>query len=142
MAIDSRLLIRDKDKQPKHRNKYKAKRLMLDGVKFDSIVEAQYYKLNKWRYGQSMKVHEHFKLLDSFKSPTGKTIYGMRYTPDFTIYDNGQLVRAVDVKGGNVTLTVDSIMRIKLFIKHYGVPVYIARKDKRSKLFVETEYGK
>lgn len=85
------------------RNKYGAKKTVIDGIKFDSRMEANYYlelklMLNKKQI-VSFKRQPHFEL-----APAGKTSWGQQYTkvvytPDFLVeYPDGH-VEAVEVKG-------------------------------------------
>ncbi|TPR12762.1 DUF1064 domain-containing protein [Apilactobacillus timberlakei] len=105
------------------RNKYQAHKVTVDGHKFDSRVEANYYKLLKQQH-TDFKLHERFELLPTLRI-FGKTYSKRVYTPDFTIYEHGELVEAIDVKGYKIT--ADASLRMRAFIEKYRVPVYIVR---------------
>lgn len=116
-------------------NKYRAKKIELDGYKFDSKAEAAYYYQLK-TLKQEFKVHERFQICPSFKLH-GKTYRSRSYTPDFSIYDGDELLSVIDVKGGKATLTTDSKLRMVLFMHEHEVPVVIARYDYKNKVFKE-----
>lgn len=104
-------------------NKYHARKISLDGLKFDSQAEAGYYVLLKHSKKQ-FKTHESFDILPRLKA-FGKTYRKRVYTPDFTIYENGELTQAIDVKGYKIS--ADASLRMRTFIDKYKVPIYIVR---------------
>lgn len=95
--------------------KYKNKKIIIDGIKFDSQDEAAYYldlKEMKER-GEVVKfiLQPKLTLIPSYKK-YGRTIAAITYTPDFlVIYPDGKEVY-VDVKG---FATDASILRKKIF---------------------------
>lgn len=107
----------------KHKSKYLAKKVTINGNKFDSKAEANYYTLLKKQHAD-FKLHERFELLPTLHI-FGKTYSKRVYTPDFTIYEHGKLVEAIDVKGYKIT--ADASLRMRAFIEKYRVPVYIVR---------------
>ncbi len=109
----------------KPRNKYNAKTIVIDGIEFPSHAEGNYYKQIRYS-GAEFKLHESFKIIDSFKLGP-RTYRGAVYTPDVSFYHDGVLVSVVDVKGGNATLTDAAKLRMKAFMHRYKVPVIIAR---------------
>lgn len=121
-------------KRVKSTSKYHAKKVELDGHKFDSKAEARYYSQLK-QQGVDFKCHERFELIPTIKL-AGKTNPKRSYTPDFSIYEDGKLVRVIDVKG--MRPTADASLRFALFRSKYAVPVYIARYDRKTGLFEET----
>lgn len=106
-----------------------------DGIKFDSDVEAKYYTMLKNK-GVEFKCHESFYISSRFKAGT-KTYGKRRYTPDFSIYENGELIKVVDVKGNRKLITDGSSLRMNFFMEKYRVPVMIAVFKNGS--FVETQ---
>ena len=116
-------------KQPK-KPKFGNKRVTIDGITFDSGIEADYYQ-----YLKVLKVdfryHQSFPLLPKFKV-VGKTVRGAIYTPDFSIYTDGKLTSVVDTKGGQATMTDASRLRMKFFMYQYHVPVVIATRKRTS----------
>lgn len=106
------------------RSKYLAKKVTIDGHKFDSRAEADYYMLFK-QQGTEFKLHERFEILPKLHI-FGKTYSKRVYTPDFTVYEHDKLVEAIDVKGYKIT--ADASLRMRAFIAKYEVPVYIVRR--------------
>lgn len=107
----------------KHKSKYHAKKLRIDGKNFDSKAEAGYYM--KLKYDQvDFKVHESFEIVPKTKL-AGKTHREAIYTPDFTIYKDGKLIEAIDVKGYKIT--ADASLRMRAFMAKYQIPVYIVK---------------
>lgn len=104
-------------------NKYHARKITIDGYKFDSRAEAGYYVYLK-HSDINFKVHESFEILPCLKI-FGKTYRKRVYTPDFAIYENNELKQAIDVKGYKVS--ADASLRIRSFIAQYKKPVYIVR---------------
>lgn len=125
--------------QPK-KQKYNARKIEIDGQKFDSQAEAHYYYDLLAKGITNFRTQESFTILDTLKL-NGKTRKKRVYKPDFTFYDDqGQLIKVVDVKGGHATLTEASSLRMRLFMDRYKIPVTIARLDKRTGIFEEKEF--
>ena len=120
-------------------NKYGAKKVEIDGHVFDSILEGRYYEhllcLMKDGVVESFEMKKSYTLLDKFPHPkTGKTVRAIKYTPDFeVIYADGH-VEVVDTKGMK---TRDFIMRCKMFMFRYQIPLVIIAWDRKTKTFVE-----
>ena len=124
--------------QPK-KQKYNAKKIEIDGQKFDSNAEARYYYNLKAQGITNFKTQESFVILDTLRLGD-KTRSKRVYTPDFTFYDDqGQLIKVVDVKGGSATLTEASSLRMRVFIDRYKIPVTVATLDKKTGTFTEKE---
>ena len=117
-------------------NKYRAQKTVLNGLKFDSKVEARYYCQIQYQSGWTRQ--EHFDLIPKFKCGD-KNYRKAVYTPDFIHRTNNEIDKVVDVKGGNVTLKDSAKLRMKLFMAKYGVPVTIAQYDYKNKSFNETQ---
>jgi len=101
--------------------KYGNKKVIVDGVKFDSKAEAERYRelalLKKAGLIRNLKLQPKFLLQDKFKY-NGKTERAISYIADFEYFDvqEGSFV-VEDVKG--VETEVFKIKR-KLFLKQYG----------------------
>lgn len=122
--------------QPKKENKtnkYGAKKKVVNGIEFDSIAESEYYKQLKYRGITNFKMQEEFLLQEAFEIE-GKRKRAINYKPDFTFYEDGQLVKVVDVKGKR---TADFNIKAKMFMKKYGIPLILAKYDYKSKTFEE-----
>lgn len=120
-------------------NKYGAKKVEIDGHVFDSRLEGRYYEhlLDLMNDGvvESFEMKKSYTLLDKFPHPkTGKTVRAIKYTPDFeVIYTDGH-VEVVDTKGMK---TRDFVMRCKMFMFRYQIPLVIIAWDRKTKTFVE-----
>lgn len=120
-------------------NKYGAKKVEIDGHIFDSRLEGRYYEhllyLMNDGVVESFEMKKSYTLLDKFPHPkTGKTVRAIKYTPDFeVIYTDGH-VEVVDTKGMK---TRDFVMRCKMFMFRYQIPLVIIAWDRKTKTFVE-----
>ena len=120
-------------------NKYGAKKVTIDGIVFDSRLEGRYYEhllyLMNDGVVESFEMKKSYTLLDKFPHPkTGKTVRAIKYTPDFEVkYADGH-VEVVDTKGMK---TRDFIMRCKMFMFRYQIPLVIIAWDRKTKTFVE-----
>lgn len=121
-------------------NKYNAKKVEVDGIKFDSVAESRYYKylLGLLDDGvvESFEMQKPYTLLDKFPHPkTGKTIRAIKYVPDFeVIYTDGR-VEVVDIKGFMKNPVF--LLKAKLFMFRYQVPLLVVKYDSKTKTFVE-----
>lgn len=102
-------------------NKFHAKKVVIDGIEFDSKRESKYYRhfVDVANAGliTNIEVHPRFILLNSFKDCNGKTERAITYKPDFRLtYADGS-VEVVEVKSKRTAKEPDYIMRRKLF-KH------------------------
>lgn len=115
-------------------SKYSNRKVVINGIKFDSVAEGEYYLIARTfasKNGLEMRLQEKFELASKFKL-MGKTYRAISYIPDFTFYDNGELVKVVDVKGMQ---TKDFKLKAKLFCRKYQIPIYLAKKTRMG--FVE-----
>ena len=84
-------------------SKYRSKKMMVDGITFDSKKEAERYCELKWleKAGKikDLSLQHKFELQPSFKK-NGKTIRAITYIADFTYFDFERMKNVVeDVKG-------------------------------------------
>ena len=105
--------------QPKKKNKYNNKKVIVDGIKFDSKMEAKYYYLLKLLQEagevKAFELQPKFTLQEGFKK-NGKRYQPITYTADFRVeYADGH-TEIVDVKG--VETQVFKIKK-KMFEYHY-----------------------
>ncbi|MCZ2733634.1 DUF1064 domain-containing protein [Lacticaseibacillus rhamnosus] len=117
--------------------KYRAQPVIIDGIRFASKAEGAYYRLVR-NSPKKITLQEHFEIVPAFKL-NGKRYSARKYTPDFCMYDGDQLVKVVDVKGGNATMTTDAKLRMLLFMIRYKIPITSARYDYRTGLFTEEQ---
>lgn len=121
-------------------NKYGAKKIEINGIIFDSRAEGRYYEhlLDLMHDGvvESFEMQKPYTLLDKFAHPkTGKTIRAIKYVPDFeVIYSDGR-VEVVDIKGFMKNPVF--LLKAKLFMFRYQVPLLVVKYDSKTKTFVE-----
>lgn len=121
-------------------NKYGAKKIEIDGITFMSRAEGRYYEhlLDLMHDGvvESFEMQKPYTLLDKFAHPkTGKTIRAIKYIPDFeVIYTDGR-VEVVDIKGFMKNPVF--LLKAKLFMFRYQVPLVVIKYDGKTKTFVE-----
>ena len=122
------------------KNKYNAKKVEVDGIVFSSKAESFYYEhlLDLMHDGivESFEMQKPYTLLDKFPHPkTGKTIRAIKYVPDFeVIYTDGR-VEVVDIKGFMKNPVF--LLKAKLFMFRYQVPLLVVKYDSKTKTFVE-----
>lgn len=105
-------------------SKYHNKQVTVDGIRFDSIREA-----NRWQELKLMeRAHEitdlqrqvPFKLVPTCKTRRGKTVYGVSYIADFVYRDNFGRQVVEDSKG----FKTDSYkLKYKLMLWIYGIEI-------------------
>lgn len=122
-------------------NKYKNKKVYVDGYKFDSKAEAAYYeKLRDEGHsfmplaGKYVSMQEFIIIQPSVVLTTGEKVQAVRYKADFVFYDGCRIEKVVDVKGYQDS---ESQLKMKMFAKEYGYPVTFAKYDHRRKTFEE-----
>lgn len=86
----------------KQESKYKNRKVVVDGIEFDSQKEADYYAelklLQKAGEIKEIELQPKFELLPGFKK-NGRTFRAITYTADFKVtYADGH-VEIIDVKG-------------------------------------------
>lgn len=106
-------------------SKYNNRKIMVDGVEFDSIAESRRYQelIMSSRAGEiyDLKVHQRWELLPSYKHGN-KTVRGIFYEDDFNYIDSKDKKRHVeDVKG--VQTEAFKIKR-KMFLQRYPEVVF------------------
>lgn len=101
------------------KNKYNAKKTVIDGIKFDSKAEGTRYKVLKKREEtgeiSELRLQPRFTLQEKFRHD-GKTIRKIEYIADFEYSKNGQQV-VEDVKGVKTDIYK---LKKKMFLLKYG----------------------
>ena len=101
------------------RRKYGNKKPTINGITFDSMAEARYYRDLRLKkaagYIKDFELQPRFELQPTFKK-NGVTHRSIVYVPDFKIYMNDGSVRIVDVKGHE---TAEFKIKHKLFEYKY-----------------------
>ncbi|NJI80445.1 DUF1064 domain-containing protein [Clostridioides difficile] len=113
-------------------SKYNNKKIVIDGIKFDSKDESEYYLyLKEKKENGEIKdfgLQQKFELQPKFKKD-GKNYRAITYTVDFAIYKwNGEVVY-IDVKGYS---TQQGELRKKLFDYKYQdkILIWISKSKK------------
>ncbi|HLO11515.1 MAG TPA: DUF1064 domain-containing protein [Pseudoneobacillus sp.] len=100
-------------------SKFGAKKVTIDGIKFDSKMEADYYlvllKSKELGLIKDFELQPKFELQESFRK-RGKLFRKIEYRADFKVISNNDEVVIVDVKGFETT---DFKIKRKLFEKKY-----------------------
>lgn len=113
-------------------NKYKNKKIVIDGIKFDSRLEANRYCqlkiLERAREIKDLRIQVEFVIQPSYKK-NNKTIRAIKYIADFVYYDVKKKKTIIeDTKGFR-----NEVYRIKKKIFEYKYPeleiVEIRRED-------------
>lgn len=101
-------------------SKYRAKKTVVDGIKFDSKREAERYcelkLLEKAKEIRNLELQPRFLLQDKFKDRNGKTHRKIEYVADFMYIDKDGKKIVEDVKG---VLTDVYKIKKKMFLKKY-----------------------
>lgn len=108
-------------------SKYYSRKVIIDGIKFDSKKEGNRYlelklllKAGKIR---DLELQKKFELQEKYKI-NGKTIRAISYIADFTYWDNEKNEMIVeDVKGGKATQTQIYKLKKKIFMYRYGIEI-------------------
>lgn len=102
--------------------KYGNKKTVVDGIKFDSKLEANRYRelklLEKAGAIKGLELQPKFRLIPTFRK-NGKTYRGITYIADFAYYDENERYIVEDVKGYK---TKEYQIKRKLF--EYTFPDY------------------
>ena len=106
-----------------YNNKYHNKKVIIDGIKFDSKKESQYYlklkMLEKAGKIRDLKLQVPFVLIETFKVDD-RTYRKTKYIADFTYYDGKNKLHVVDVKGFR---TKEYELKKKLMAWKYGIEI-------------------
>lgn len=115
------------------------KKTILDGITFDSEIEAKYYEYLKNR-GDSIKnleIHKSFTLQERFVDDHKNIYKEIKYSPDFIYYDEeDNSYHFIDVKG---YLDDKSALIWKMFVKHI---MNMGRAEYKKAVFSIIKYSK
>jgi hypothetical protein len=102
-------------------SKYKSKKITVDGIAFDSKIEAKYYdKLkNDKALGSilNFELQPKFILQPKFTNCFGKNIRAIGYKADFRIYELDHSETIIDIKG---LATPEAKLKRKMFMYTYS----------------------
>jgi len=118
------------------RNKYNAKKITVDGIKFDSKAEAQFYSylkvLKEIGEVRSFEMQVPFNLQEGFYHPTKTTKIGrykrvpaIVYKADFVVRFSDGVEKVIDVKGMQTPVFK---LKAKMFLHNFG-SLYLAKKN-------------
>lgn len=105
--------------QKRKRHKYNARKVTIDGYKFDSAKEAARYQELKLQEHcnliRGLKLQPEFVLQVGFRAPDGAWVRSIKYRADFQYEKGGETV-IEDVKGHK---TKEYLLKKKIFLKLY-----------------------
>lgn len=108
------------EKFNKKKNKYNARKVVVDGITFDSQKEAQFYcQLKLLKQAGEIRdfgIQEKFELLPSFEK-NGCKYKPIIYIADFVIVNNDGTTEVVDIKGVET-----QVFKIKKKLFEYKYP--------------------
>ena len=97
-------------------SKYNSKKIVIDGITFDSKDEGMYYEyLKKLKAEEKIlnfELQPKFELIPTFKYK-GKTVRGETYTLDFLVYHLDGSEEYIDVKGFGTPQGKDKFKHLK-----------------------------
>lgn len=104
------------------RSKYYSKKVIVDGIKFDSKKEGEYYQklkaLERADKIYGLQLQKEYVLQDSFKL-NNKTIRAIKYRADFSyVSRDDDKLHVVDVKGYRTDVYM---LKKKMFEYKYGI---------------------
>ena len=105
-----------------------AKKVELDGYRFDSQKEATFYQRYVKPSGYKFDCQKNFVLLDKFEGLGVVNLKSTVYRADFVIYnEDGSLKHVYDVKNGFSNYAIDNRAKLKfaMFARLYGMPVEV-----------------
>ena len=122
-------LRRKVQKPPIKKPKYNNRKVEIDGHKFDSKLEAQYYTFLKHKKAtgkiKDFSLQPRYTLQETFKRD-GKTYRSITYIADFEVLHNDGSTQVIDVKG---MMTDVFKIKAKMFTKLYG-KLYLVKNSK------------
>lgn len=103
--------------------KYHNKKVTMDGIPFDSILEAHRYSVLRTRLDageiSDLRLQPHFTLAEGFRDLNGTYIRPVQYIADFSYMDNGARI-VEDTKSAR---TEGYILKRKLLRDRFGISV-------------------
>ncbi|EST12063.1 hypothetical protein P343_08090 [Sporolactobacillus laevolacticus DSM 442] len=118
-------------KKREKKQKFNAKKTTVDGIQFDSEIEARYYVQLKWlkKAGEIKRFERQprFMLQEAGITPYGEKYSRIEYVADFKVYRNDGSIEIIDVKGLE---TAVFRMKKKLFMNRYPWPLSLVTYDK------------
>lgn len=107
-------------------NKYHNKKVIIDGIKFDSQKEGNYYlklrMLEKAGKIRDLKLQVPFVVLETFKVDD-RTYRKTKYIADFTYLDDKNKLHVIDVKSEATRKDKTYQLKKKLMAWKYGIEI-------------------
>ena len=107
-------------------NKYHNKKVIIDGIKFDSQKEGNYYlklkMLEKAGKIRDLRLQVPFVVLETFKVDD-RTYRKAKYIADFTYYDDKDKLHVIDVKSEATRKDKTYQLKKKLLAWKYGLEI-------------------
>ena len=101
-------------------SKYGAEKITVDGIKFDSKIEAKYYEHLKDLKAKDLiinfELQPEFILIPKFTNSFGKKVQSIILKADFCVYELDHTQTVIDIKG---FATPEAKMKRKMFWKVY-----------------------
>jgi hypothetical protein len=120
-------------------NKFNAKKVTVDGIKFDSKAESEYYlhlkELKERGQIKDFELQPPFVLQESFRL-RGELVRQIKYVADFRVFENDGSTFIVDVKGME---TADFKIKKKLYLKRFPEPLKLLTFSKIDGGWIELE---
>lgn len=105
-----------------------AKKVELDGYRFDSQKEATFYQRYVKPSGYKFECQKNFVLMDKYEGLGVVNLKRTAYKADFVIYNEDRSIKHVyDVKNGFSDYAIDKKAKLKfnMFARLYGLPVEV-----------------
>lgn len=129
------MVIKTKSKQPKYKNK----KVVVEGINFDSKMESDYYlylkQLEKQGIVSEFLMQKSYTLLEGYDKE-GKKIRPIIYKADFEVHYADGHIEVVDVKG---FLTADFKLKKKLFEYRFPFVLKLVKFSKIDGGWIELE---
>lgn len=113
----------------RRKNKYNNKKVKVDGIKFDSKHESEFYlhlkELKKQGKVKDFELQPQFELQPKFTNVLGENIRAITYKADFLVYYPDGRKEVIDVKGFE---TADFKLKKKLFEYKYNQSITLICK--------------
>lgn len=114
--------------QQARENKYRSRKITVDGITFDSVKEANRYQELRMleRAGEIRDLQRQvpFVVIPTQRDENGKLIEKeVRYVADFTYIEKGKLTRTVEDVKSEATRTREYIIKRKLMLYRNGIRI-------------------
>ena len=108
---------------PRRENKYRSRKVTVDGITFDSAKEARKYEELKLlqRAGEVVEIElqPEFELQPGYRTPDGNYVRPIKYKADFRVtYADGRVV-VIDVKPSKEFQTREYRLKKKMLLYRY-----------------------